>query len=141
MNADVKRGHQSRVLILDERAAGYLDLIQRRFPSLPLETCNDFANAGQVLQRFAPEIVLAAKSVKHRCPRELLVNAPSIRWIHAMSAGVDHLVPWDAKRLLVTNSRGLFGEFMAQYVMAMILAENLRVRHLALQQARRVWSP
>src|SRR5262249_20272529 len=108
------------VLILHETPTTYRDFIQDRFPGLQLEICTDFVNAGDILRRVEPAIVLAAKSKRQTFPRDALVSAPSVRWIHSTSAGIDHLVPWDKKRLSVTNSRGLFGDAMAQYVMSMV---------------------
>src|SRR5262249_55449164 len=119
----------------------YRDFIQDRFPGLQLEICTDFVNAGDILRRVEPAIVLAAKSKRQTFPRDALVSAPSVRWIHSTSAGIDHLVRWDKKRVSVTNSRGLFGDAMAQYVMSMVLAQNLRLRLLFFQQACQSWKP
>lgn len=50
--------------------------------------------------------------------------ASSLRWVHAASAGVNHLLTPDVVNsdVVVTNSRGVFDEPMAEYVLALILA-------------------
>ncbi len=50
--------------------------------------------------------------------------ADRLRWVHAASAGVNHVLTPDvvASDVVVTNSRGVFDEPMAEYVLAMALA-------------------
>jgi phosphoglycerate dehydrogenase-like enzyme len=50
--------------------------------------------------------------------------ADSLRWVHAASAGVNHVLTPEvvASDVIVTNSRGVFDEPMAEYVLTMALA-------------------
>jgi phosphoglycerate dehydrogenase-like enzyme len=50
--------------------------------------------------------------------------ADSLRWVHAASAGVNHVLTPEvvASDVVVTNSRGVFDEPVAEYVLAMALA-------------------
>lgn len=50
--------------------------------------------------------------------------ADRLRWVHAASAGVNHVLTPEvvASDVVVTNSRGVFDEPMAEYVLAMALA-------------------
>jgi phosphoglycerate dehydrogenase-like enzyme len=50
--------------------------------------------------------------------------AESLRWVHAGSAGVNHVLCEEvvAGEVVVTNSRGVFDEPMAEYVLALALA-------------------
>ncbi len=50
--------------------------------------------------------------------------ADSLRWVHASSAGVNHVLSAEvvASEVAVTNSRGVFDEPMAEYVLALALA-------------------
>lgn len=50
--------------------------------------------------------------------------ASSLRWVHAASAGVNHVLTPEvvASDVVVTNSRGVFDEPMAEYVLSLILA-------------------
>ena len=57
------------------------------------------------------------------------IDAPTVRWVHSISAGVEHL-PLDrmAERgILLTNSAGAYATAMAEYVVAaaIMLARNL----------------
>ncbi|MEU5844121.1 D-2-hydroxyacid dehydrogenase [Rhodococcus sp. NPDC047139] len=67
--------------------------------------------------------------------------AKSLRWIHVAAAGVDALMFPELRDsdVVVTNSRGVFDEAIAEYVLAQILAfakdisESLRLQH------ERIW--
>lgn len=50
--------------------------------------------------------------------------ADSLRWVHAASAGVNHVLSPEivASEVVVTNSRGIFDEPMAEYVLTLALA-------------------
>lgn len=66
--------------------------------------------------------------------------AGALRWIHAGSAGVNHVLSPElvAGDVVVTNSRGVFDEPMAEYVLALALAIAKDLKGtLELQRARR----
>ena len=66
--------------------------------------------------------------------------ASSLRWVHAASAGVNHVLTPEvvASDVVVTNARGVFDEPMAEYVLglALALAKDLSTT-LAHQRERR----
>jgi phosphoglycerate dehydrogenase-like enzyme len=63
--------------------------------------------------------------------------ADALRWVHASSAGVNHVLSPEvvASEVVVTNSRGIFDAPMAEYVLALALAlakdlpGTLRLQH------------
>ena len=75
--------------------------------------------------------------------REFWVDLRSVRWLHSFGAGVDTL-PFDLLRksgITVTNSRGIYADGLAEFVIAAILwfAKDLR-RAVESQEAHR-WEP
>ena len=104
------------------------------------------------LRRLPPDVVtnsIADADVLLVGPRfartvlDVLHDAQRVRWIHTLAAGVDHL-PFDLLRpmdIVVTNSRGLYADALAEFVIAAMLffAKDLR-RVLRNQDARR-WEP
>lgn len=68
--------------------------------------------------------VLLAWDFRSRAAAEAIAGADRLRWVHAASAGVNHLLSDEvlANEVLITNSRGVFDEPMAEYVLAMVLA-------------------
>jgi phosphoglycerate dehydrogenase-like enzyme len=85
--------------------------------------------------------------LRGRLPAEIfdriLARAPSLRWVHSASAGVERvLTPASrARGLTITNARGVFSRPIAEYVMLMILAVARRLPQLLELQAERTWQP
>ena len=85
--------------------------------------------------------------LRGRLPAEtfdrLLYRAPSLRWVHSATAGVERvLTPASRTRgLVITNARGVFSRPIAEYVMLMILAVARRLPQLMELQAERTWQP
>jgi phosphoglycerate dehydrogenase-like enzyme len=74
-------------------------------------------------------------------PAELLARAERLRWLHAMGAGVDWaLVPELPRRVVVTRSPGIFGPWMAEYVLGWCLWVTQRMEQYRRAQARREWT-
>ena len=73
----------------------------------------------------------------------IVARSPRLRWIHSISAGVEHLlIPAVlARGIEVTNARGVFSRPIAEYVLLMILAVSRRLPELATLQAERTWQP
>lgn len=72
---------------------------------------------------------------------EFLPHAPRLKWVHALSAGVDGMLTpalVDAD-VILTNSRGIHGIPMAEHVLATILAFTRGVTVAYEQQQQRVW--
>ncbi|MFI7675414.1 D-2-hydroxyacid dehydrogenase [Actinophytocola sp. NPDC049390] len=68
-------------------------------------------------------------------------GADSLRWVHAASAGVNHVLTPEvvASDVVVTNSRGVFDEPMAEYVLAMALALAKDLPTTLSRQRERRW--
>ncbi len=67
----------------------------------------------------------------HTITAEMLDDAPGLKWIHAMTAGVD-MLPLDALRkrgILITNGKGIHKIFMTEYAIAAMitLARNFHL--------------
>ena len=67
--------------------------------------------------------------------------ADRLRWVHAASAGVNHVLTPEvvASDVVVTNSRGVFDEPMAEYVLAMTLALAKDLPTTLTRQRERRW--
>ena len=72
-----------------------------------------------------------------------LSRAPSLRWLQALSAGIELIVgdgsePWPAA-IELTNARGVYASPIAQYTLAAILDVAERGQERRAQQALGVW--
>jgi len=73
----------------------------------------------------------------------ILVAAPQLRWIHVSAAGLDSLVSpaLAASSAVLTNSRGVYGDALGEYVVAAMLYFVKDLARLRDAQARHAWEP
>lgn len=72
---------------------------------------------------------------------ELLPRANQLKWIHALSAGVEQFLLPDIieSNILLTNSRGIHGIPIAEHVLAMMLSFTRGIYIACTQQKQKVW--
>lgn len=73
--------------------------------------------------------------------RELLPKASRLKWVHALSAGVEHLLPPALVQsdIILTNSRGIHGIPIAEHVLAYILAFSRGLPQAFANQKKKLW--
>jgi phosphoglycerate dehydrogenase-like enzyme len=74
-------------------------------------------------------------------PTRRVGELADLRWIHMVSAGVNHLLPldWLPPGVVLTNSSGVHSELAGQYAAGAVLALNFRVPVHATNQRRGHW--
>lgn len=73
--------------------------------------------------------------------RPLYLQAPNLKWIHALSAGVEALLfpELQTSETLLTNSRGIHGIPMSEHLFAMILAFTRGLNVCLHHQQQKTW--
>ena len=105
----------------------------------PLERLPRDVLTGDIAE--ADAIVVAPRSASKLL--DLLIDAKRVRWIHTLAAGVDQL-PFDLLRrmdVVVTNSRGLYADALAEFAIAAMLFFAKDLRRLVRNQDARKWEP
>jgi phosphoglycerate dehydrogenase-like enzyme len=75
-------------------------------------------------------------------PPPLLARARKLRWVQSAGAGVEKLLgPELAPGVVVTRAAGIFGPWMAEYVLGWCLWVTQRMETFRARQARRIWKP
>lgn len=71
-----------------------------------------------------------------------LLQAPGLKWVHTLSAGVDGflLPPIIQGQVVLTNSSGIHGIPIAEHTFAMMLSFSRGIRHFVLHQQQRQWN-
>jgi len=114
-------------------AKAYAAVVGTRRGAIRLAVCSTPAEAAAAVGEA--EVVYAWKF-----PPDLYPRAARLRWLQAMGAGVDWaLVPELPKRVTVTRSPGVFGPWMAEYVLAWCLWVTQHVAAYREAQARSEW--
>lgn len=114
--------------------------IRERFPGIGIEVCRAYDDVGAALETAKPDVALAFKVGSQPFPREAFLSTPSLEWIQASGAGIDHWTPWDPSKVTITNASGVHGDIMAQYTIWAILNHQLGLPDYAAQQARKEWN-
>jgi phosphoglycerate dehydrogenase-like enzyme len=128
-----------RILVLSGEPEGVMEVIRAEVPEARLIPCTSYEALPEALAEHRPEIAYVFKIGRAPFPRAALLGAHAPRWIQNAGAGMDHLVPWDPDRVIVTNASGAHGELMSQYTLWAILNHRLGLPTYARQQAERVW--
>ena len=70
-------------------------------------------------------------------------RAPSLKWLHATAAGIDHLLPrdWLPRRVLFTNNVGVHGTKAEEYVGMALTMLDIHLPEMLAQQRAREWRP
>jgi phosphoglycerate dehydrogenase-like enzyme len=79
--------------------------------------------------------------VTHRLSDELLEAASDLRWVHSLSAGLDHfdLDRLDERGLILTNSSGIHAQPIGEHVLGAMLHFERGFARAVAQQGRREW--
>ena len=127
-----------RILVLAEQPGIMAERITERYPSAIIAMCDSFAKLPEVVG-IDPHVAYTERFEAGPFPRAALFAQPSLRFVHASGAGIDHLVPWDPARVRVCNAGGVQDEGMAQFAVARLIAVagNFFVYHD--QQKKRLW--
>lgn len=128
-----------RVLLHYDRTALFQDLVAHRFPQVVLRSCNTYADLAGALLDFAPQVLFCIKFENRPYPRDTVMACRSIEWVSNGGAGVDHLVPWDPKRITITNGSGVASGMIAEYVMGGMLALGIGLSGFIRRQMEHCW--
>ena len=126
------------ILVLNHLAERHIAVITGTVPESKIITC-ELENAGRYIADT--DILLAWGWTDIR---PLYLAAPKLKWVHALSAGVESLLFPEIQNnsTILTNSRGIHGIPMAEHTFAMILAFtrglNLSVRQQIVKKWKRV---
>jgi len=109
----------TEILILDKEAELYAASLAPRFPAAVFRTATDPGTA-LALGREADALVALA----HEIPAALPAAMPRLRWVQALTTGVDHLLglPTLRPEVLVTNARGIHGPQMSEMAFLHMIA-------------------
>lgn len=102
----------------------------------------EHADGSTLAERLPSADVLLVWDVTSHAVRRAWPGAgPRPRWVHAASAGVDHLLCPElaASDTVVTNARGIFDRPVAEYVAALVLAFAKDLPRTLELQRERTW--
>ena len=110
------------VLIIDEEAESYARCIDELCGGqIPLVICPDTETARERFKQH--EIALGQPDML----AEVIPDMPSIRWVQSAWAGVTPLLTLPEHHFRLTGVKGIFGTLMSEYVLAYLLAHEIKL--------------
>jgi D-2-hydroxyacid dehydrogenase (NADP+) len=125
---------EANLLILDKQADAYMQALEPGFSEVQIHAAAKEEEAGDFITKA--NIILTFK-----ISDEILQRASSLRWIQALSTGVDAFVrlPSLKKEVLLTSLRGIHGPQMSEMAVLLMLALNRRFPEIIRNQDKGTW--
>lgn len=123
------------ILVLNHLAERHLTVIRDVAPDSRITSC-ELAQAAEHINQA--DIVVAWGWMDIQ---PLYLQAPKLKWIHALSAGVENLLfpELQASHTILTNSRGIHGIPISEHVFALMLAFTRGLNFFIRQQTEHLW--
>lgn len=122
------------MLIIDEEAESYAQHIDNiSGEKIPLLICPDVKTARAQFRQH--EIAIGQPNML----AEVLPDMPTIRWVQSTWAGVTPLLTLSSHPFRLTGVKGIFGPLMSEYVLAYLLAHELKLFQRSESQHRKHW--
>lgn len=123
------------VLIIHPLSDRHLDTITSQVPQAKI-TISDLNNA---IDYIAEADVIVTMGLTDLQP--LFAQAVRLKWIHAITAGVEKLIFPESQQsnVIITNSRGIHAIPISEHVLLLMLAFTRRLPLLFKQQAAKQW--
>jgi D-2-hydroxyacid dehydrogenase (NADP+) len=122
------------LLILDPFADEYKKALESKFPELSIQAAKKEDEIGDFIEKT--EILLLI-----RISNELIKRASNLKWIQALTTGVDYIIslPSLKKDVLITSTRGIHGPQVSEMAFLLMLALNCKFPQVTRNQDLGVW--
>jgi D-2-hydroxyacid dehydrogenase (NADP+) len=122
------------LLILENRAADYKKALSSKFPEVVIHAAAQEAEVGKFIEET--DILMTI-----RISDDLLKKASKLKWIHALTTGVDYIVnlPSLRKEVILTSTRGIHGPQVSEMAFLLMLALNRNFPEVVRNQDKSVW--
>lgn len=123
------------VLFLNPLAERHIQTITTMVPDTGVTSC-DLAHAPEYIENTDILVAWGFADI-----RRLYLAAPKLKWVHALSAGVENLIFPEIQQstTILTNSRGIHGIPVSEHVFSLMLALTRGLPRLIRQQQQHVW--
>jgi phosphoglycerate dehydrogenase-like enzyme len=129
------------IIVHTDKPGPVLEVLGESHPDLQIKVCDSYAGLAEAIARTDAEVVYSVRFAGTPLfPRPALVDSPTVRWVSVGGSGTDHLRPWDAAKVTVTNAAGVAADMMAEYVLGAMLSFSLGLPDFAEHQRARRWT-
>lgn len=123
-----------RVLILAWLAENLKKALEPKFPELSIHAAVEEENAQDIIEDA--DILMT-----FRISDELISRASKLKWLHAMTTGVDYIMrlPSLRKEILITSTHGIHAPQMSETAFILMLALSRNFQQIIRNQDQRIW--
>lgn len=123
------------ILVLNNLASRHKDAIAAVMPGITV-TVSDVEHAGELIAETDILVAWGWTDI-----RPLYLAAPRLKWVHALSAGVEGLIcpEIQASDIILTNSKGIHGIPVSEHVFSLMLAFTRGLNLLIRRQLDKKW--
>jgi D-2-hydroxyacid dehydrogenase (NADP+) len=123
------------VLIADPEAADYKKDLEAKFPEIPIHAVTREEEIRPHIQKIDILVTI------FRVSDELFKQAVNLKWVQAMTTGVNYIInrPSLRKEVIVTSCRGIHGPQMSEMAFLLMLALNRNLPQVLRNQEKRTW--
>lgn len=128
------------VVIHNATVGPAMDIVREAHPDLDVIGCESHARLPELIRETGANVLYSIRFTDEvPYPGAALTDNGILEWISVGGSGTDHLPPWDAEELTVTNSAGVAADMMAEYALGAMLSFSLDLRGFRAAQAKRRW--
>jgi phosphoglycerate dehydrogenase-like enzyme len=122
------------LLILEQRAEEYKKALSPKFPEVVIHAAAQEAEVGKFIEETDILVTI-------RISDGLIKKASKLKWIHALTTGVDYLVnlPSLKKGVILTSTRGIHGPQVSEMAFLLMLALNRNFSQVVRNQDKGAW--
>jgi phosphoglycerate dehydrogenase-like enzyme len=122
------------LLILEQRAEEYKKALSPKFPEVVIHAATQEAQVGKFIEQA--DILMTI-----RVSDDLIKKASKLKWVHAMTTGVDYIVklPSLKKEVILTSTRGIHGPQVSEMAFLLMLALNRNFPEVVRNQDKGLW--
>lgn len=123
------------ILVLNHLAERHITAITSVMPGINVYT-SDLAHAAEFLPETDILVPWGWMNIS-----ELYPSAPKLKWVHALSAGVENIIATSIQNsdIIVTNSKGIHGIPVSEHVLALMLTFTRGLNHFIRLQTAKSW--
>ena len=122
------------LLILEQRAEAYKKALSPKFPEAVIHAAAQEGEVGKFIEET--DVLLTI-----RISDDLLKKASKLKWVHALTTGVDYIVnlPSLRKEVVLTSTRGIHGPQVSEMAFLLMLALNRNFPEVVRNQDKGKW--
>ena len=115
-------------------------VLEKQHDDLEIHTCDTYEALPALIENTVAEVVYSVRfNGTTGFPKSALIDSTTVKWVSVGGSGTDHLNPWDADLITVTNAAGVAADMMAQYAIGSMYHFSLNIPVFRAAQQKHEW--